>query len=131
MGKWLVVYFYPKDDTPGCTKEACGFRDRSDEVVKHGAVVLGISKDAVRSHDKFAKKYQLNFPLLSDETTDTIKAFGAWGEKQFMGRTFQGTLRKTYLINPQGEIARIWDNVNPLFHAQEVIDELKKRQEKK
>jgi len=124
QGKWVVLYFYPKDDTPGCTKEACGFRDRSLELVKKGAVILGVSKDTVKSHLSFMNKYQLNFPLLSDKTAETIKTYNAWGEKKFLGKTFQGTLRKTYLINPTGEIVKVWEKVNPLLHAQEVLDEL-------
>src|SRR3989339_1823690 len=103
LGKWIVLYFYPKDDTPGCIKEACGFRDATADFMKNGIVVLGISKDSVSSHKKFADKYKLNFPLLSDESKEVTKSYGAWGEKKFMGRVYQGTKRNTYLINPKGE----------------------------
>ena len=120
-GKWVVLYFYPKDDTPGCTREACSFRDMSSEYTKRGIVVLGISKDSVASHKKFAEKYHLNFPILSDTTHKTIEAYGAWGTKKFMGREFTGTLRNTYLINPDGEIVKTYLGVNPLIHAGEIL----------
>lgn len=127
-GKWVLVYFYPKDDTPGCTTEACGLRDNHDELERLGVQVLGISKDSVKSHDKFAKKYDLNFPILSDESTDTIKAFGAWGVKSFMGRKFEGINRKSYLIDPNGEIRKEYDKVNPTKHATEIIEDVKEFQ---
>src|SRR3989338_1876571 len=95
-GKWVVLYFYPKDDTPGCTREACEFRNIHNKLTKKGIVVLGISKDSVASHTKFVKKFDLPFPLLSDESLTTIKAYGAWGEKKFMGKTHEGILRKTF-----------------------------------
>lgn len=126
-GKWVVVYFYPKDDTPGCTKEACGFRDAMAELQKLDVVILGISKDSVASHKKFAEKYSLNFPLLSDESTDVIKAYGAWGPKKFMGREFLGILRKTYLIDPNGDIVKTYDNVNPTQHADEILRDVQER----
>ncbi|HKZ34904.1 MAG TPA: peroxiredoxin, partial [Patescibacteria group bacterium] len=85
LGKWVVLYFYPKDDTPGCTKEACSFRDHFAELKKYGVVILGISKDSIASHKKFSEKYHLPFPLLSDETKETLKAYGVWGVKKFMG----------------------------------------------
>ncbi len=124
-GKWIVLYFYSKDDTPGCTKEACNFRDSFREIQKLGVQILGVSKDSVASHKKFAEKYSLNFPILSNETKEVIKAYGAWGEKKFMGRTFEGTLRKTYLINDKGEVHKIYDNVNPLNHSSEVVEDIK------
>lgn len=124
-GKWVLLYFYPKDDTPGCTKEACNFRDTITEIQKLGAVVLGVSKDSVASHKKFAEKYHLNFPILSDESKDVIKAYDAWGLKKFMGREFEGTIRKSFLINPEGEIVKIYPKVNPLLHASQVIADLK------
>ena len=99
-GQWVVVYFYPHDDTPGCTKEACGFRDKSQPYKDQNIIILGISKDSVDSHKKFAEKYHLNFPLLSDESKDTIKAYGAWGEKKFLGKTFEGVLRKNLSHRP-------------------------------
>ncbi len=123
-GKWVVVYFYPKDDTPGCTKEACNFRDSLQELNNLGVVILGISKDSVASHKKFSEKYNLNFPLLSDESKETIKAYHTWGEKKFMGKTFEGILRKTYLINPRGNIEKIYEKVNPLVHAEEILKDL-------
>jgi len=122
-GKWVILYFYPKDDTPGCTKEACNFRDSIAEYQKLGAVILGVSKDSVASHKKFADKYHLNFPLLSDEGIEMIKAYGAWGEKTFMGKTFMGVLRTTYLIDPAGAIKKVYKNVNPLVHAEEILKE--------
>ncbi len=126
LGKWIVVYFYPKDDTPGCTKEACGFRDAMEAFSKHRIVVLGISKDSVASHKKFAEKYHLLFPLLSDPSLEVIKQYTAWGEKKFMGKSYQGILRKTYLINPQGKIAKIYEKVNPLVHANEILEDIEK-----
>jgi len=124
-GKWVIVYFYPKDDTPGCTKEACNFRDSLAELKKLGVVILGISKDSVASHKKFAEKYHLNFPILSDESKDTIKAYGAWGKKKFLGREFEGVLRTTYLINPKGEVAKVYKKVNPQMHATEILEDMK------
>ena len=124
-GKWVVLYFYPKDDTPGCTKEACNFRDSFHELQKMGVVILGVSKDSIDSHKKFAEKYQLNFPILSDESLVTIKNYGAWGQKKFMGRVYDGITRMTYLINPKGEIEKVYAKVNPLVHAREIVDDLK------
>lgn len=118
-GKWLVLYFYPKDDTPGCTKEACNF------ISFPHASVVGISKDSVKSHAKFAQKYHLNFPILSDETLETIKAYGAWGKKKLYGREYDGVLRNTYLINPKGEIVKTYLGVKPDTHAAEILKDLK------
>ncbi len=123
-GHWVVLYFYPKDDTPGCTKEACGFRDKLDIYKKKNIVVLGVSKDSVASHKKFSDKYHLNFPILSDEDKSVIKAYGSWGVKKFMGKSFEGVLRNTYLINPQGEIYKIYQGVNPLTHPLEIIGDV-------
>jgi thioredoxin-dependent peroxiredoxin len=123
--RWVVLYFYPKDDTVGCTKEACNFRDTYHELQNLGAQVLGVSKDSVASHKKFAEKYHLNFPILSDESKSVIKAYGAWGKKKFMGREFDGTLRKTYLIDRKGRIKKVYEKVNPLLHATEIIADLK------
>lgn len=123
--KWVVVYFYPKDDTPGCTKEACNFRDSLSDLKKFGVVILGISKDSVKSHQKFSQKYHLNFPILSDESKETIKAYHAWGMKKFLGKQFEGTLRKTYLIDKEGNISKIYDNVNPTIHAGETLSDIK------
>lgn len=123
-GKWLVVYFYPKDNTPGCTTEACNFRDGREVIEEAGAKIIGISKDSVASHKKFVDKFNLNFTLLSDESTDTIKAFGAWGKKKFMGREYEGVLRNTYLINSAGEIIKKYEGVNPKIHVGEIIKDL-------
>jgi peroxiredoxin Q/BCP len=127
-GKWVIVYFYPKDDTSGCTTEACNFRDSFHELQAKGVVILGISKDSVKSHKKFAEKNDLNFPLLSDETKEVIDAYHAWGKKKFMGKTYEGILRTTYLINPAGEIVKVYENVNPTVHAKEILKDLKKLQ---
>lgn len=124
-GKWVVVYFYPKDDTPGCTIEACKFRDSLNELQKLGVVILGISKDSVASHKKFADKYHLNYPILSDESKETIREYGAWGVKKFMGRTFEGTLRKSFLIGPAGDIKKVYENVNPTVHAKQIVTDMK------
>lgn len=121
-GKWLIVYFYPKDDTPGCTKEACNFRDGFQMFADRGVAIVGISKDSVASHKKFAEKFNLNFPLLADETKETIQAFGAWTERGFMGRP--GIVRNTYLINPEGEIVKEYIKVKPEMHAAEILKDL-------
>lgn len=125
-GGWLVVYFYPKDDTPGCTTEACDFRDARDALAEYGnAAVIGISKDSVKSHQKFADKHQLNFTLLSDPDHAVIEAFGAWGPKKFMGREFLGVRRNTYLIDPKGQIVKEYENVTPKTHVGLLIADLK------
>jgi peroxiredoxin Q/BCP len=120
-GKPVILYFYPKDDTPGCTKEACGFRDEFDAFKKKGAVVLGVSTDPVKAHDKFVAKFKLPFTLLADEDRQIVQAYGVWGEKTFMGRTYQGTHRVTFLIGPDGLIRRIWPKVKPEEHPAEVL----------
>ena len=120
-GKNVVLYFYPRDDTPGCTKEACAFRDHFAEFKKAGAVVLGVSTDPVKSHDKFAAKFKLPFTLLADEDKKIVTAYGVWGEKTFMGRKYQGTNRVTFLIGPDGRIKKIWPQVKPDEHAEEVL----------
>jgi thioredoxin-dependent peroxiredoxin len=124
-GKWLLVYFYPKDDTPGCTTEACSFRDQSAELQKAGIEIIGISKDSVRSHKKFAEKYHLHFTLLSDTSTETIQAFGAWGPKKFMGKEYMGIFRTTFLIHPDGKVAKVYENVNPTDHALQILNDYK------
>lgn len=121
-GSWLVVYFYPKDDTPGCTLEACEFRDSYDMLKSKGINVIGVSRDSASSHQKFAQKHALPFPLLSDPDHVMIDAFGAWGEKTFMGRVFDGILRKTYIINPEGMIVHEFETVSPKGHAGQVYD---------
>ena len=124
-GRKVIVYFYPKDDTSGCTKEACGFRDQYAAIQKAGAVVLGVSADTLKSHVKFTDKHQLPFPLISDPEAVVANAFGAWGEKVYMGRKYQGMHRVTFLIGRDGRIARIWDSVKPEIHAAEVLEALK------
>ncbi|HET8884070.1 MAG TPA: peroxiredoxin [Candidatus Saccharimonadales bacterium] len=124
-GKWVVLYFYPKDDTPGCTIEACGMRDARDDIATLGAEIIGVSKDDASSHDKFKEKYTLNFMLLSDPDMTAMNAYGAWGKKQF-GQ--EGVLRKTFIINPHGQVVKAYGRVTPLGHGQQVVDELKKLQ---
>lgn len=123
-GKWLVLYFYPRDDTPGCTKEACEFRDSLKTLQEKGVAVVGVSKDSIASHKKFAEKFQLNFLLLSDPEKNTIQAYKAWGPKKFLGKEFLGSLRITHLINPEGEIVKTYNNVNPTQHADEILKDL-------
>ena len=123
-GKNVVLYFYPRDDTPGCTKEACAFRDHFAGFRKKGAVVLGVSIDPVKSHDKFVEKFKLPFTLLADEDKKIVQAYGVWGEKSFMGRKYLGVARVTFLIGPDGRIKKIWPTVKPEEHAEEVLAEL-------
>jgi peroxiredoxin Q/BCP len=123
-GKWVVLYFYPKDMTPGCTTEACNFRDEFPAFENLNAVILGVSKDSVQGHDKFAQKYELPFTLLSDENGEMIAAYGAWKEKSMYGRTFMGIERSTYLINPQGKIAKVYAKVKVKEHATEILADL-------
>jgi len=120
-GRPVILYFYPKDDTPGCTKEACAFRNHYSRFRRKGAVVLGVSVDSVKSHLKFAKKYSLPFTLVSDAERKIVAAYGVWGEKQFMGRKYMGTHRVTFLIGPDGRIRKIWPQVKPEEHAEEVL----------
>ena len=120
-GKPVVLYFYPKDDTPGCTVEACSFRDEHTQLQKKGAVVLGVSTDPLKSHDKFVAKFNLPFPLIVDEDRKIVQAYGVWGEKVFMGRKFKGVHRVTFLIGPKGTIRKIWPQVKPDGHAAEVL----------
>jgi thioredoxin-dependent peroxiredoxin len=124
-GKNVVLYFYPKDDTPGCTVEACGFRDRLLDIEKLNAVVLGVSPDSVSSHDKFVTKFQLTFPLLADEDKKIAHAYGVWVEKSMYGKKYMGVARTTFLIDKNGKIARIFTGVKPEGHNQEIIDALK------
>ena len=123
-GKKVVLYFYPKDDTPGCTKESCAFRDGLDEIQDSGAVVLGISADSVDSHKKFAKKFNLNFPLLSDEKKTVLQAYGVWKEKSLYGRKFMGIERTTFIIDEQGNLDDIFQKVKVDGHLEEVLAEL-------
>ncbi len=123
-GSPVVLYFYPKDDTPGCTKEACAFRDRSAELKKLGAVVLGVSPDTPASHTKFRDKYSLNFTLLADESHEVAEKFGAWREKNMYGKKSMGIQRSTYLIDAQGKVARVWKKVSVDGHDAEVLEAL-------
>lgn len=121
QGRRVILYFYPRDDTPGCTKEACAFRDALADFTAKGAVVLGVSADSVKSHDKFVKKFKLPFTLLADEDKRIVDAYGVWGEKTFMGRRHQGIHRVTFLIGSDGRIQKIWPKVKPEEHAAEVL----------
>jgi peroxiredoxin Q/BCP len=123
-GKKVVVYFYPKDDTPGCTKEACGFRDVYDRILEKGAVVVGISADSTTSHQKFKEKYDLPFYLLADPEKHAIQAFGAWGEKKRYGKAYEGIVRSTFVIDEEGTVAKAYPKVKPEQHAQEVLEVL-------
>ena len=125
VGKWVLLYFYPKDDTPGCTKEACGIRDNFPAFQKMKAAVLGMSADSSVSHTKFADKYKLPFTLLSDEKKEVLGKYGVWAEKKFMGRAYMGILRTSFLIDPAGKIAKIYENVKPEIHAEEVLRDLR------
>jgi peroxiredoxin Q/BCP len=125
-GQTVVLYFYPKDDTPGCTKEACGFRDLSATLKKSGAVVLGVSKDSIESHKKFAGKYKLPFTLLSDPNVEVMKKYGAFGKKLMYGQPVQGTIRSTVVIGPKGDVIRHWSTVKKAeAHPEEVLSFLK------
>jgi peroxiredoxin Q/BCP len=120
-GKKVVLYFYPKDDTPGCTAEACSFRDNLARVTTKGAVVLGVSRDDTDSHGKFRDKYHLNFPLLSDDAGTVTEAYGVWKKKNLYGRSFMGIERTTFLIDEAGKVARIWPRVKVEGHTDEVL----------
>lgn len=121
-GKWVVLYFYPKDDTPGCTTEACGMRDARDDLMALGAEVIGVSRDDAASHEKFKAKYNLNFTLLSDPDAKTMEAYGAWGKKMF-GK--EGVLRKTFIIDPAGQVVKVYGRVTPDGHGDQVVQEIK------
>jgi peroxiredoxin Q/BCP len=123
-GRPVVLYFYPKDDTPGCTREACAFRDRQAELQKLGAVVLGVSPDDTASHAKFKQKYQLNFPLLADPDHKVAEKFGAWREKNMYGKKTYGIVRSTFLIGPDGVIKKVWKNVKVDGHDEAVLSAL-------
>ena len=124
--KNIILYFYPKDDTPGCTIEAKDFSKLNNLISKNKANVYGISKDSIESHLKFKKKYKIKFDLLSDEKLSVIKKYGVWGKKSFLGKKFMGIIRTTFLINSKGKIHKIWSNVRVKDHAKEVLSELKK-----
>lgn len=121
LGDPVVIYFYPKDDTPGCTTQACGIRDAWSEFEAAGAAVLGISPDDVASHARFRDKFDLPHTLLADPDRDVIARYGAWGEKKMYGRTYEGVLRSTFLVRPDGRIAKVWPKARPKQHAEEVL----------
>jgi peroxiredoxin Q/BCP len=126
-GKWIVLYFYPKDDTPGCTVEACSLRDARDEIAALGAEIIGISQDDISAHEAFKAKHTLNFTLLSDPDRRAIEAYGAWGKKMF-GK--EGILRRTFIINPEGTVVKVYGRVTPLGHGEQIITDLKALQVK-
>ncbi len=124
-GKWAIVYFYPKDETPGCTIEACALRDARDELIELGAEIIGISRDEATSHEKFVARYKLPFHLLSDIDARTMREYGAWGKKQF-GR--EGILRKTFIVDPTGQVVKVFGRVTPVGHGTQVVEALKELQ---
>jgi peroxiredoxin Q/BCP len=124
LGQWLVLYFYPKDNTSGCTTEAIDFSEKLPEFTDLNAVVVGVSPDSEKSHGKFIDKHNLTIQLLSDPEHELAAAYGAWGPKKFMGKEYEGILRSTFLINPQGNIAHIWPNVRVKGHAEKVLEKL-------
>jgi peroxiredoxin Q/BCP len=121
-GQNVVLYFYPKDDTPGCTTEACGFRDNYDKFKENNIVIFGVSPDSAKSHTKFIEKFQLPFPLLADVEHQVCDLFGVWGLKTMMGKEYYGVLRTTFVISPEGKILKIFENVKPTNHFQEILD---------
>ncbi len=124
LGKWVLVYFYPKDDTPGCTKEACGFRDNLPRFEKNNLVILGVSADSVASHEKFVTKHKLPFTILSDTEKKTVSDYSVWQEKSFIGRKYMGIARSSFLVDPQGIIEVVYEKVNPIKHPKEVLADL-------
>lgn len=126
-GSWVLVYFYPEDDTPGCTKEACRFRDSWNEIRRLRCTVLGISPDDTQKHAAFAKKYELPFALLSDPDHRISESYGTWVEKQFLGKRFMGIARTSFLIDAQGMIAKVYEHVKPETHADDVLTDLRER----
>jgi peroxiredoxin Q/BCP len=124
-GQWVVLYFYPKDMTPGCTTEACAFRDEFPAFGKINAAIFGISKDSIKRHEKFAQKYNLPFTLLSDEANTVCETYGVWVEKSMLGRKYMGIARSTFLINPDGKIAKVYDNVKVKEHSTQILTDLK------
>lgn len=125
LGKKVLLYFYPKDDTPGCTAEACNFRDSYKNFQKLGLVILGVSADSVKSHKKFAEKFDLPFPILSDESREVCEAYGVWKKKKFMGREYMGIERSSFLIDEKGKIEKIYEQVKAKEHAKEVRVDIK------
>ena len=131
LGQYVLIYFYPKDDTPGCTKEACMIRDVFPDFKKTKSKVLGISVDSVESHKKFAEKYKLPFTLLSDENKKVVEKYGVWQEKSMFGKKYMGTMRTSFLVDPNGKIVKIYEKVKPEIHAEEVLKDLKELKKKK
>jgi len=129
-GKDVILYFYPKDDTPGCTAEACSFRDLEGDLSKAGAVILGVTTDPLPSHEKFRDKYRLNFPLLSDQTADVAKMYGAWKEKNLYGRRSWGVARTTYWIGADGRIKKVYKKVDAPKHADEILADMQHARKK-
>jgi len=125
LGKYVVIYFYPKDDTPGCTIETNDFNKLYPKFEKLNCEIFGISKDTIKSHDKFREKFKIKFDLLSDEQIKILKKYKVWGKKKFMGREFMGIIRSTFLINKKGKVIKVWDNVKVKDHAKEVLETLK------
>lgn len=125
QGKYVLLYFYPKDDTPGCTKEACNFRDDYSQYDDANVIILGVSPDSPQSHAKFKSKYNLPFTLLADEDHKVCELFGVWGPKKSFGKEYEGVHRTTYLINPDGRIQKVYEKVSPANHSVEVLDELR------
>lgn len=125
-GQWVLIYFYPKDDTPGCTKQACSIRDAWAEFKKLKVQVFGVSIQDGKSHKKFAYKYKLPFTILVDTDKKIVEKYGVWGMKKFMGREYMGTMRQSFLINPKGKIAKIYEKVNTETHAEDILEDLKK-----
>lgn len=126
QGKKLILFFYPKDNTPGCTAEACSLRDHYQELKDKGFELLGVSADTARKHQNFIKKYDLPFPLLVDTEKETIEAYGIWGPKKFMGRTFDGIHRTTFVIDEEGKIAKVFKKVKTRTHASQILEEMAK-----
>jgi len=124
LGKQILLYFYPKDDTPGCTKEACEIRDNFSAFEKLGMIILGVGVDSVKSHEKFSKKYKLPFLLLSDDEKKVVKMYDVWGKKKFMGKEYEGVKRTSFLIDAEGKIEKIYEEVKPAEHAKEVLNNL-------
>jgi peroxiredoxin Q/BCP len=124
QGQWVLVYFYPRDDTPGCTKEACAIRDNFAEFQAANAKVLGISTDTVASHEKFAAKYDLPFTLLADEGQEVVKLYDVWGEKSSFGKKYFGTKRMSFLVDQEGKIAKVYKTVKPAGHARQVLGDI-------
>ncbi|HYX06193.1 MAG TPA: thioredoxin-dependent thiol peroxidase [Bacteroidales bacterium] len=123
-GKKVILYFYPKDNTPGCTAEACNLRDNYDALLQKGFAIIGVSADSAKSHQNFRQKHDLPFPLLVDEDKEVIKSYGAWGEKKMYGKTYEGILRTTYVIDEEGKIEKVFPKVKTKDHTKQILDEL-------